>query len=163
MKAAKLDRSGSRTLLVLALAIGTAPLAWAGQVELVSRNALTGCGYLRFEGGRYELAPVARRWLLPGASQSLQDKMLLQFLEWDFVEHVGDFVRTGQPLDFHATMTAEEWGTYQRGMRSVLRPGRRRWQGGRRCRRERGTCWTSAARTATSRRRSAAATPACAR
>ena len=126
MLLARAVMEGSRLGIYQALADG--PLA-AGEVAArcggqeramtTLLNALTGCGYLRFEGGRYGLAPVARRWLLPGASQSLHDKMLLQFLEWDFVEHVGDFVRTGQPLDFHATMTAEEWGTYQRGMRSV--------------------------------------------
>ena len=82
-------------------------------------DALTGCEYLRYDAGRYALAPVARKWLLGDAAQPLGDKMLLQFLEWDFVEHLGDFVRTGKPLDFHATMTPEQWGLYQRGMRST--------------------------------------------
>jgi SAM-dependent methyltransferase len=82
-------------------------------------DALTGCEYLHFRDGRYGLAPVARRWMLGDSAQPLGDKMLLQFLEWDFVEHLGDYVRTGKPLDFHATMTPEEWGIYQRGMRST--------------------------------------------
>lgn len=82
-------------------------------------NALTGCEYLRFDAGSYGLTPMARKWLLPGAAQPLHDKMLFQLLEWDFIGHVGDFVRTGRPLDIHATMTPEEWRTYQRGMRSA--------------------------------------------
>lgn len=82
-------------------------------------NALAGCEYLRQDSGRYSLAPVARKWMLGDAAQPLGDKMLLQFLEWDFIEHIGDFVRTGRPLDLHATLSSEEWGVYQRGMRAT--------------------------------------------
>lgn len=82
-------------------------------------NALAGCEYLRFENGRYSLAPLARKWMLPGGAQSLHDKMLFQFLEWDFTKSIGTFVRTGQPLDIHATMERDDWGLYQRGMRSA--------------------------------------------
>lgn len=82
-------------------------------------DALAGCEYLRFDAGRYSLTPVARRWLLKDSPQSLHDKLLFQFLEWDYIEHIGDFVRTGKPFNFHSTMTSEEWSLYQRGMRSV--------------------------------------------
>jgi 2-polyprenyl-3-methyl-5-hydroxy-6-metoxy-1,4-benzoquinol methylase len=82
-------------------------------------NALAGCDYLRFEEGRYALTPLARKWLLPDTGQTLHDKMLFQFLEWDFIKDIGEFVRTGQPLDIHATMTPGQWGLYQRGMRSA--------------------------------------------
>jgi 2-polyprenyl-3-methyl-5-hydroxy-6-metoxy-1,4-benzoquinol methylase len=82
-------------------------------------NALAGCEYLSFEGGRYALAPKTRKWLLPDAAQPLHDKMLFQFLEWDFIKDIGEFVRTGKPLDIHATMAREDWGLYQRGMRSA--------------------------------------------
>ena len=82
-------------------------------------DALTGCEYLRFRAGRYSLAPVARKWLLPEAPQSLHDKMIFQFLEWDYIAHVGEFARTGQPFNFHSTMTGREWSLYQRGMRAT--------------------------------------------
>jgi len=82
-------------------------------------DALTGCGYLRFDAGRYSLARVARKWLLPGAPQSLHDKMVFQLIEWAYVEHVGEFVRTGKPFHFHSTMTRDEWRLYQRGMRAT--------------------------------------------
>src|SRR5688572_11683080 len=61
-------------------------------------NALAGCDYLRFKDGRYALAPLARKWLLPNADQTLHDKMLFQFLEWDFIKNLGEFVSTGKPL-----------------------------------------------------------------
>ncbi|MEA2600957.1 MAG: hypothetical protein QOF89_1949 [Acidobacteriota bacterium] len=82
-------------------------------------DALAGCEYLRFDSGRYALSPMARKWLLAGSPQSLRDKMLFQLLEWDYLEHLGDFVRTGQPLELHSTLARDDWGLYQRGMRSV--------------------------------------------
>lgn len=82
-------------------------------------DALAGCEYLRFESGRYALSTMARKWLLADSAQPLRDKMLFQLLEWDHIEHVGEFLRTGEPLDFHAALTSEQWGLYQRGMRSV--------------------------------------------
>ncbi|MBW8874264.1 MAG: methyltransferase [Acidobacteria bacterium] len=83
-------------------------------------DALAGCEYLRFEAGRYALTPLARKWLLADAEESLRDKMLLLFREWDFIARTGDFVRTGKPLDIHDSMTREEWGIYQRGMRATV-------------------------------------------
>jgi len=126
MLLARAVMEGSRLGVYQALADG--PLTAAevaarcgGQPRAMEKllNALTGCAYLGFEGGRYALAPMTRKWLLPDAAQSLHDKMLFQFLEWDFVEHTGDYVRTGKPVDMHGTMTREEWGLYQRGMRSA--------------------------------------------
>jgi SAM-dependent methyltransferase len=82
-------------------------------------NALAGCGYLRIDGGRYTLPPFVRKWLLKESPQSLHDKMLMQFFEWEFLEHLGDFVRTGKPLDLHTSLSTEDWGLYQRGMRAT--------------------------------------------
>jgi SAM-dependent methyltransferase len=126
MLLARTVMEGSRLGVFEALADG--PLA---AVEIAARcggrpgamkkllDALTGCEYLRYDGGRYALAPVARKWLLPDAPQSLHDKMLLQFVEWDFVSHIGDYVRTGKPIALHTSISQEEWGLYQRGMRSA--------------------------------------------
>ena len=66
----------------------------------------------------YALAPVARRWLLASSPQSLRDGILHQFLDAQMIEHYEDFVVTGRPVDMHATMSPEQWGVYQRGMRS---------------------------------------------
>jgi SAM-dependent methyltransferase len=82
-------------------------------------DALAGCEYLRFGDGRYSLTPMARKWLLPGAEQSLHDKLLLQFVEWDFIAHTGEYIRTGKPIDLHTSISQDEWGLYQRGMRSA--------------------------------------------
>jgi SAM-dependent methyltransferase len=82
-------------------------------------DALVGCGYLRFRSGRFELRRRAKRWLLSTAPSSLRDKLLLQAAEWRWLESLEDFVRSGRPLDFHASMTAKERELYHRGMRAL--------------------------------------------
>jgi SAM-dependent methyltransferase len=47
--------------------------------------------------------------------------MLLRFLEWQAIEGTEEFVRTGKALDVHSLIEGEQWGTYQRGMRSLAR------------------------------------------
>ena len=82
-------------------------------------NALVGCGYLRFGRGRYALSAVARKWVTRDSPQSIRDKVLFEFIEWTLVERVEDFVRTGQPLDIHRSVSDEQWGLYQRAMRAL--------------------------------------------
>ena len=83
-------------------------------------NALVGSGYVRADAERYVLTPVSRKWLLKDAPQSLHDNMLFRFMEWDFISHYDEFIRTGVPLDVHQNVTSDEqWGIYQRGMRSL--------------------------------------------
>jgi SAM-dependent methyltransferase len=81
--------------------------------------ALAGAGYLRAEDGGYALTPVSRKWLLRASPHCVADKLLLQFLEWDWLERAEDYVRTGKPLDLHAMTDDEQWQLYQRGMRAM--------------------------------------------
>jgi ubiquinone/menaquinone biosynthesis C-methylase UbiE len=80
--------------------------------------ALAGAGLVRVEGERYALAPPARKWLLASSTDSARDKILFQFIEWDWWMRCEDFVRTGEPIRMHEEMTAEQWQLYQLGMRS---------------------------------------------
>jgi SAM-dependent methyltransferase len=81
--------------------------------------ALAGAGYLRAEDSGYALTPVSRKWLLRQSPHSLADKLLLQFLEWDWLERAEDYVRTGEPLELHSMTDEEQWDLYQRGMRAM--------------------------------------------
>lgn len=67
----------------------------------------------------YKLTGDARKWLLPAGEQSLHDSLLFRFVEWSWIGGLEGFVRSGQPLDIHAGMSAPEWDLYQRGMRSL--------------------------------------------
>src|SRR5260370_22507837 len=82
-------------------------------------TALAGGDYVRAEPGQYALAPVARTWLLKDSPQSLRDKMLNQFTEWEWIEGYEKFVGSGTPLDIHQGMSDDEWGLYQRAMRAL--------------------------------------------
>lgn len=95
---------------------GTHPEATAKLLE-----TLAGSGYLRAAGDAYRLTPLTRKWLLAESPQSLRDSVLFRFLEWEWMTRLDDYLLTGQPLDFHASMSDEEWGLYQRGMLSLAR------------------------------------------
>jgi SAM-dependent methyltransferase len=83
-------------------------------------NALVGVGCLQVLGERYALRRSVRSWVLKGGKNSFRDQNLLHYLEWRWWEHCEEYVRTGKPLRVHQTMTDEEWGIYQRGMRSGI-------------------------------------------
>jgi SAM-dependent methyltransferase len=83
-------------------------------------NALVGVGCLRVRGRRYSLRRSARSWVLKDGKNSFRDQNLLHYLEWHWWEHCEEYVRSGTPLRVHQTMTEEEWGIYQRGMRSGI-------------------------------------------
>ncbi|HEY1389763.1 MAG TPA: class I SAM-dependent methyltransferase [Ktedonobacterales bacterium] len=81
-------------------------------------NVLVGLRYLHVKKDRYQLAAVARRWLLSSSPHSVRDNVLQRYVEWRWMEHIEEFVQHGTPLDVHATMSREDWGLYQRGMRA---------------------------------------------
>jgi SAM-dependent methyltransferase len=74
--------------------------------------------YVGYRGGTYTLARSTRRWLLADAPGSIRDLILMKELEWRWIDHLESFVRDGQPLDVHRTMSTDDWGAYQRGMRA---------------------------------------------
>ena len=82
-------------------------------------DALVACGYLALSRGHYALVSKSRKWLLRSSKNSVRDKILLQNFEWQWLAHLEEFVRTGRPLDFHATMTDTERDLYHRSMRSI--------------------------------------------
>ncbi|MGE5232698.1 MAG: class I SAM-dependent methyltransferase [Acidobacteriota bacterium] len=109
-------------------ALAAAPLAAAQVAERCGThagatekllNALVGSGYLSFARDRYALRRVARRWLVGDAPHSLRDKVLFEFVEWRLTERFEDFVRSGKPEDLHRSVSAEDWGLYQRAMRAL--------------------------------------------
>jgi SAM-dependent methyltransferase len=83
-------------------------------------SALAGLGYLRAAGNGFVLSAAARRWLVSGSPRSLRDFVLEQeLLEWRWLEHLEDYVRTGHGVQAHDGLSDDVWAVYQRGMRSV--------------------------------------------
>jgi SAM-dependent methyltransferase len=106
--------TGSATAAETARRCGTAP---AATEKLM--NALVGSGYLRCARGAYRLSKIGKKWVTRDSPHSLRDKILFEFFEWRLVEGIEDFVRTGTPLDMHASTSPEHWEAYQRGMRAL--------------------------------------------
>jgi SAM-dependent methyltransferase len=105
---------GDQTAEAVAAACGTDPKATKHLLE-----CLVGIGYASWHDGKYDLPPSMRKWLLRSSPSSVVAKLAFQSIEWDLVGRIGEFVRNGKPLDFHARMNAQEWAIYQDGMRDV--------------------------------------------
>jgi SAM-dependent methyltransferase len=86
---------------------------------LLLLDSLVACKYLRLVREKYALVPNSRKWLLRSSANSVRDKLLLQTIEWIWLTHMEEFVRTGRPLDFHATMSGTERRLYHRAMRAI--------------------------------------------
>ena len=99
-------------------AVATACGAAPGPTGLLM-EALAACGYLRRRGGGFALTGRSRKWLLADAPASVRDKLLLQVIEWRWLEELEAFVRTGRPLEFHDAISAAELDLYHRGMRAL--------------------------------------------
>jgi SAM-dependent methyltransferase len=84
-------------------------------------NLLVSMRYLTLSSDRYRLTRSARKWLLESSPRSVRDMVLMKELEWRWLDGLEEFVRTGRPLNIHATMSAEDWALYQRGMRAQAR------------------------------------------
>ncbi len=116
------DSIGSKRLTAeeVAARCGTHPVS-TGKLL----NALTGAGYLRKSGDQYELAPVTRQWLMKDSPQPLDDFIRMDYLQWDWLGRLEEYVRSGEPYIIHPHMSEDDWGIYQRSMRSLagLRAG----------------------------------------
>lgn len=82
-------------------------------------DTLVASRYLKLQGDRYALTAMARKWLVKDSSQSLHDATMLRFMDWEWLRELEHYITSGQPVDIHGTMSPENWGIYQRGMRSI--------------------------------------------
>lgn len=82
-------------------------------------NCLVGIGYLAYEDDQYSIKPRFQKWLLKESESNLIGKLRFQLMEWNWMTHLEEFVRTGKTLDIHSTITPKEWELYQEGMRDL--------------------------------------------
>lgn len=106
--------NGAHTVEAIAAKCGTDAFA-TGKLL----GALTGSEYLSYAGGRYDLTPVSRKWVVTTSPHSLRDKILFEFAEWDAIARTEEYVRSGRPLELHETIGPEVWSIYQRAMRAL--------------------------------------------
>jgi 2-polyprenyl-3-methyl-5-hydroxy-6-metoxy-1,4-benzoquinol methylase len=82
-------------------------------------NCLVGIGYARCFDGRYGMRRTHRKWLLRAGSNSIVDKLSFLSIEWDLMGRLEGFVRSGEALDIHRTMSKKQWALYQDAMRDL--------------------------------------------
>jgi hypothetical protein len=90
-------------------------------LELLLR-CLVYAGYLELQGGRYSLSTLGRNTMIDGAPRELTGFALWHYTQWEFIEHLETLIRTGEGVDFHATMTDPgAWAHYQKAMLEIAR------------------------------------------
>ena len=82
-------------------------------------NALVGIGYLDFSDNKYRVTPKIQKWVLKESEANLIGKLRFQIMEWNYLNHLEEYVRTGKPLQLHSTISPKEWEFYQEGMRDL--------------------------------------------
>jgi SAM-dependent methyltransferase len=104
---------GGRSAAEVASACGMDPRATA---QLL--NFLVSMRYLRHRQGAYELTGQTRRWMLAAAEDGIRDLVLMKRLEWRWIDGLDGYLRSGEPVNVHGTMSQTDWEAYQRGMRA---------------------------------------------
>ncbi len=82
-------------------------------------DCLTGIGYLKWRNNSYALRPKYYKWLLQEYPSNLIGKLRFQLIEWNWMTHLEDHIRTGNPLELHSAIKDAEWTKYQDGMRDI--------------------------------------------
>lgn len=78
---------------------------------------LTAMGYFTYRKNRFELTRMARRFALKDDPQSVHGMMVFNNrVMWDWMSHLGEYLETGRGVQFHDTLSTEQWRYYQEGM-----------------------------------------------
>jgi ubiquinone/menaquinone biosynthesis C-methylase UbiE len=78
---------------------------------------LTAMGYFTFKNEQFSLTRMARRFAVKSDPQSIQGMMIFNNrVVWDWLNHLGDYLETGQGIQYHNTLSAQQWHYYQEAM-----------------------------------------------
>ncbi len=78
---------------------------------------LTAMGYFTYANDRFELTRMARRFALKDEPQSVHGMLVFNNrVMWDWLSHLGEYLETGRGVQYHDTLSAEQWRYYQEGM-----------------------------------------------
>ena len=78
---------------------------------------LTAMGYFTYHNDRFKLTRMARRFALKDDPQSVHGMMVFNNrVMWDWLSHLGEYLETGRGIQYHDSLSPEQWGYYQAGM-----------------------------------------------
>lgn len=85
-------------------------------------NVLASAGYVAYKKERWKLSKLSRKWMLRESPHSVAAMMVLDNrVCWHWMNHLGDFLRTGRGLGFHSILEEQEWHYYQDAMAAAAR------------------------------------------
>jgi len=80
-------------------------------------NLLTALGYFTYHNSQYALTKMAQKWMQKDDPESVHGMMVFNNrVMWTWMDKMGDYLRTGQGVQYHDHLTSEQWGYYQRAM-----------------------------------------------
>ena len=78
---------------------------------------LTAMGYFTYKNDHFGLTRMARRFALKDGPQSVHGMMVFNNrVVWDWMSHLGTYLETGRGIQYHNTLSTEQWQYYQEGM-----------------------------------------------
>ena len=78
---------------------------------------LTAMGYFSYKNDRFALTPMARRYTLKDDPLSVYGMMIFNNrVAWDWMSHLGEYLQTGKGVQYHETLSTEQWQYYQEAM-----------------------------------------------
>lgn len=82
-------------------------------------NVLIAGGYFSYSAEKYGLTKMARKWCLKDSPNSTYNQQMFNFVCWDWMTYMDEFLKTGKGLQYHESFNEKEWELYQKGMESV--------------------------------------------
>ncbi|MFD1143902.1 class I SAM-dependent methyltransferase [Larkinella insperata] len=74
-------------------------------------------GYLRYQENAYTLTRTSRRWVLQDDQESVFGMMRFNNrVVWPWLEQLGNYLQTGEGIQYHDHLTSEQWLHYQNAM-----------------------------------------------
>lgn len=78
--------------------------------------------YLRFENEEFSLTSMAQKWIAPDSPHSVHAIAVYNNqVAWDWVTHLGEYLRTGKGMESHDVFGETQWKLYQDAMFAVAR------------------------------------------
>jgi ubiquinone/menaquinone biosynthesis C-methylase UbiE len=78
---------------------------------------LTAMGYFTYQNNRFALTRMARRFTLKDDPSSVYGMMIFNNrVVWEWMDHLGEYLQTGTGVQYHDTLSNEQWRYYQEAM-----------------------------------------------
>lgn len=108
---------GKKTPEAIAESCGLHPRPLAQLLTL-----LVSMEYLRFENEEFSLTSMAQKWIAPDSPHSVHAIAVYNNqVAWDWVTHLGEYLRTGKGMESHDVFGETQWKLYQDAMFAVAR------------------------------------------